>query len=405
MASYGYQSDHINLIADNLRDRYKSGFPILKELIQNADDAKARRLVFGLHPGFKGHASHPLFQGPGLWLFNDGQFKREDERAIRSFGLNTKAGESGSIGKFGLGMKSVFHLCEAFFYVAYDGQRHVDVLLNPWSDPGGEDLFHQSWDQVGAQEFDALRGVLAQEQLDKGCESWFLMWIPLRRREHVPQKDGKPYGGIIDKYPGEAGSNEMQDLFDGKLSRKIRSVVPLLRNLESIEFASAVEAQGFKVQVLFDEATQRVDHSSAELVSTGSVSDGGASKGKLRFRVQQKALAGKLPFSQFQKLDVWPKTGRLNSDGIREPVPDKSEAEGAVLVSGAPADGERAKLVIDWAVFLPMEEGLSYEYLLDKSLQQYRIVLHGQFFVDAGRRGIAGFGHLACRLTCQMFAK
>lgn len=34
MASYGYQSDHINLIADNLRDRYKSGFPILKELIQ-----------------------------------------------------------------------------------------------------------------------------------------------------------------------------------------------------------------------------------------------------------------------------------------------------------------------------------------------------------------------------------
>ena len=397
MASYGYQSDHINLIADNLRDRYKSGFPILKELIQNADDAKARRLVFGLHPGFKGHASHPLLQGPGLWLLNDGQFKREDERAIRSFGLNTKAGESGSIGKFGLGMKSVFHLCEAFFYVAYDGQRHVDVLLNPWSDPGGEDFFHQSWDQVGAQDFDALRGVLAQEQLDKGCESWFLMWIPLRRREHVPQKDGKPYGGIIDKYPGDAGSNEMQDLFDGKLSRKIRSVVPLLRNLESIEFASAVEAQAFKVQILFDEATHRVDHSSAELVSTGSVSDGGASKGKLRFRVQQKALAGKLPFSRFQKLDVWPKTGRLNSDGIREPVPDKSEAEGAVLVSSAPADGDRAKLVIDWAVFLPMEEGLSYEYLLDKSLQQYRIVLHGQFFVDAGRRGIAGFGHLATK--------
>jgi hypothetical protein len=54
MASYGYQSDHINLIADNLRDRYKSGFPILKELSQNADDAKARRLVFGLHlPPFR----------------------------------------------------------------------------------------------------------------------------------------------------------------------------------------------------------------------------------------------------------------------------------------------------------------------------------------------------------------
>lgn len=110
MAGYGYQSDHVNLIADNLRDRYKSGFPILKELIQNADDAKAKRLVFGMHPGFGEHASHPLLQGPGLWVFNDGEFKKDDERAIRSFGLNSKAGESGAIGKFGLGMKSVFHL-------------------------------------------------------------------------------------------------------------------------------------------------------------------------------------------------------------------------------------------------------------------------------------------------------
>jgi len=38
----GYTTDYVNLIADNLRDRYESGFPILKELVQNADDAKAR---------------------------------------------------------------------------------------------------------------------------------------------------------------------------------------------------------------------------------------------------------------------------------------------------------------------------------------------------------------------------
>jgi len=33
----------VNLIADNLRDRYSSGFPVFKELIQNADDAGATR--------------------------------------------------------------------------------------------------------------------------------------------------------------------------------------------------------------------------------------------------------------------------------------------------------------------------------------------------------------------------
>jgi hypothetical protein len=131
----GFKSDHINLIADNLRDRYKSGFPIFKELIQNADDARASHLSFGYHDGFKGETDHALLQGPGLWVFNDGVFKETDREAIQSFGLNNKAGESGSIGKFGLGMKSVFHLCEAFFYVAFDGVKHYQEILNPWYDP------------------------------------------------------------------------------------------------------------------------------------------------------------------------------------------------------------------------------------------------------------------------------
>jgi hypothetical protein len=69
----GFRSDHINLIAANLRDRYKSGFPILKELIQNADDASAVSLVFGYHAGFSGLSQHPLLQGPALWVLNDGE--------------------------------------------------------------------------------------------------------------------------------------------------------------------------------------------------------------------------------------------------------------------------------------------------------------------------------------------
>ncbi len=104
----GYQTNYVNLIADNLQDRYESGFPILKELIQNADDAKACTLIFGSHPGFP-NTSHPLLHGPGLWFFNDDEFKKSDANALRSFGINGKAGDAGVIGKFGLGMKSVFH--------------------------------------------------------------------------------------------------------------------------------------------------------------------------------------------------------------------------------------------------------------------------------------------------------
>ena len=55
----GLSANIINLITDNLRDRYQSGFPILKELIQNADDAEAESFVFGNHPGFP-NSTHPL---------------------------------------------------------------------------------------------------------------------------------------------------------------------------------------------------------------------------------------------------------------------------------------------------------------------------------------------------------
>ena len=127
----GYITSYVNLIADNLRDRYENGFPILKELIQNADDAKARTLIFGRHVGFP-NASHPLLQGSGLWFFNDGEFKRRDAHDLRSFGITSKAGDTSVIGKFGLGMKSVFHLCEALFYVAWDGEVLHREGLTPW---------------------------------------------------------------------------------------------------------------------------------------------------------------------------------------------------------------------------------------------------------------------------------
>ena len=37
----------INIIRENLNDCYRKGFPILKELVQNADDAGAAQLNLG----------------------------------------------------------------------------------------------------------------------------------------------------------------------------------------------------------------------------------------------------------------------------------------------------------------------------------------------------------------------
>lgn len=57
----------IQLIRDNLNDRYQRGFPIIKELLQNAEDAHATRVEIGLCDGFA-DASHPLLATPGIFV-------------------------------------------------------------------------------------------------------------------------------------------------------------------------------------------------------------------------------------------------------------------------------------------------------------------------------------------------
>ncbi|MBD5804510.1 hypothetical protein AZOA_39530 [Azoarcus sp. Aa7] len=390
----GFRSDHINLIAANLRDRYKSGFPILKELIQNADDAKARCLVFGYHPGFAGQSAHPLLQGPALWVLNDGEFKESDRRAIQSFGLNSKAGEAGAIGKFGLGMKSVFHLCEAFFYVAFDGRDKYGVILNPWYDSEEEDTFHNRWEQVAEEDFERMHEIAASHRQGEPAKSYLQLWLPLRMRKHVPQLNGKPYGAIIDKFPGDDPTQELAFLYESTLPRRVSSILPLLKKLETLEFAGNDTSPGFALHLKLDSGTRRLDHESHAMIASGIVSERASNKDLLKFYVRQSTQPATLPFPALQRLDSWPKTMRQTEDGTREQVPDKSEAEGAVMISHADAD--LSELELRWAVFLPTEEGIqTYEASASTGKRRYQIVLHGQFFVDAGRRGIGGFRHLA----------
>jgi hypothetical protein len=96
-----------------LDDRYKSGFPVLKEMLQNADDAGAKRVVITAHDGFA-DASHPLLTVPALLIANDGPATQGDLKAMQSMSGSTKIGDTAKVGRFGLGQKAVFNLCDAF---------------------------------------------------------------------------------------------------------------------------------------------------------------------------------------------------------------------------------------------------------------------------------------------------
>lgn len=105
----------IEYLRENLLNSYKPDFPILKELVQNAEDAKATRLDYGWIKGIP-NAIHPLLRTPALFMLDNGEFTNENAKSIRYIlGGSSKPLQQDSIGKFGLGLKSVFHLCEAFF--------------------------------------------------------------------------------------------------------------------------------------------------------------------------------------------------------------------------------------------------------------------------------------------------
>ena len=388
-----FTTDYVNLIANNLRDRYRTGFPILKELVQNADDAGATSLTFGYHDGIDG-AEHELLQGPALWVLNNGRFKPQDRQAIQSFGLNSKAAESGSIGKFGLGMKSVFHLCEAFFYVASDGTEEFLEVLSPWFQDTGSYDKHVAWEQLSARDLDALKAVARSHPTAQPDQSWFMLWVPLRRRSHVPHIDGEATAPIIDRYPGDDSGEDLDFFTEPGIDQRIGNLLPLLRRLERVQFSGTQKLPAFDVRLNVADGAQRLDHETDELIARGTVSSGDTRSARLHFMAMQTTRFGKLPFNRLQEAAGWPKSNAIVALGKRAPVPDKGQPEGAVLVSHA--DGRRGHLSVQWAVFLPTEDqGFRYEAHIPNSSREIAITLHGQFFVDAGRRGIEGMDRLA----------
>ena len=379
----GYTTSYVNLIADNLRDRYENGLPILKELIQNADDAKAKTLVFGRHAGFP-NASHPLLQGPGLWFFNDGEFKKSDAQALRSFGITNKASDTRAIGKFGLGMKSVFHLCEALFYVAWDGQGLHREGLTPWKLDGYSP--HPEWDEIRDADWDyliSLCGGLASP----GRRTWFLLWLPLRMRKHLQVPSGES-GAIVSRFPGDDSSSELAFLNDVALAQDVAEMLPLLRHVERIEHKGPENS----FSLMLTGADRLMDARSYAEVD-GQVVQGG--RPLLVFSGRRSThLDRDRRFADMKVREEWPRTWYRDELGREHQTEDKTSPEAAVVFSSSANAGTRSQL--HWAVFLPVEDG-SEVLRVEHGQRGHSLVLHGQFFLDAGRKKIHGLEDLGRR--------
>ncbi|CAH3194039.1 unnamed protein product, partial [Porites evermanni] len=98
-------------------DEYPDDGQVLKELIQNAEDAGATQVKF-LHDKHS-YGTDELyndelakFQGPALYAYNNSKFSKEDWRGIRLVCDSIKVEDPMKVGRFGLGFKSVFHMTD-----------------------------------------------------------------------------------------------------------------------------------------------------------------------------------------------------------------------------------------------------------------------------------------------------
>jgi len=130
---FGQKVDLTASIRGILRN-YPEGTAILKELVQNADDAKARTVKFCVDlrthgqitlagPGLSG------FQGPALLAYNDAKFSENDFISIQRIGDSMKKTEEtkDKIGRFGIGFNAVYHWTDLPSFIS---SKYL-VLLDP----------------------------------------------------------------------------------------------------------------------------------------------------------------------------------------------------------------------------------------------------------------------------------
>ena len=107
-------------IGNILRD-YPFDVTILKELLQNADDAKANK-VYVILDKRQHKSEHVLSEewknlhGPALLVWNDSEFSDKDLEGIQELGLGSKRSDAETIGQYGIGFNAVYHLtdCPSF---------------------------------------------------------------------------------------------------------------------------------------------------------------------------------------------------------------------------------------------------------------------------------------------------
>ena len=229
---FGQHEDLTTRIQGIIRD-YDFDITILKELLQNADDAKSSKVCFILD--FREHKANSVLsdkwkdlQGPALLVWNDSIFSEKDYEGIQSLGMGSKRECESTIGHYGIGFNAVYHLtdCPSFIsggeslcifdphcqYTPRASSRHPGAKLN---------VNAKFWEKFADMKSAFLQD--SSEQTFKDFQGGTLFRFPLRYTDKMARESK-----IIDSEP----------LTPTDMSSKMQTWMPIVK--ESIFFLNYI---------------------------------------------------------------------------------------------------------------------------------------------------------------------
>ncbi|CAB4387504.1 unnamed protein product [Rhizophagus irregularis] len=187
---------------------YPDGSQILREILQNSDDAKSTEQIFILD-----HNTYPSnrlikpdlvnyeranlrlgrYQGPALLAKNNTIFEKRDFESLRNLSNSKKKDQIDKIGVMGLGFNSIYHITDFPSFIT--GDKYANFDPHKWHFLGGiiynfvdEKLFEESPDQLAPFKIPC----------DETCDNPFK----------------KPFKGTVFRYP-------LRDYTKSEISNKI----------------------------------------------------------------------------------------------------------------------------------------------------------------------------------------
>ncbi|GGJ36214.1 hypothetical protein CDQ92_10655 [Sphingopyxis bauzanensis] len=364
-----------------LSESYGSGFTIFKELVQNADDVGASKLLLAGHEGYPS-AENALLRAPGIFVANDGTVSSSNWEALQLASGGGKAGEEHAVGRFGLGQKALYHLCDAYVVFArLDGApTPTTMVLNPFENIAQADVAFE-WKDLSA----ADNALLTQWADARDFGQGLVLYIPLRTPALRPCA-GHDFSLTKAQWtPSEA----LRDIVD---SEQLHVTLSCLRHLQQIAIECPGErpwnflaGPGFRRLAGPGKAAQAVMQ--PEIDGTFSI-DGQTAQvhGWQTHNPNGRAAA-------LRKLDDWPLIWELGGQ-VKE---SKATPHGGAIVCRHPAiagAGAGARLRIWQAVYLPLGDPTNVRTERNRVLlaeaplsgsDHVEIIVHGDFFVSSDR--------------------